>query len=360
LGVRDDSDRGFRFLLSLAALLIIVQGINQAQSALVSLLIAVFFAILGIPPVLWLERKRIPTIVAVLLVMFALFATLVVVGVGVGTAVNRFVAELPSYQTRLQEQVATFSHWLSGKGIHGVDKILIGIANPGTLMGLTANLLARLGSALSDIVLILLTVALILCEASSFPVKLRSVLGDPTQVFPQFTRFVGEMERYVVIHTLFSLATGLLVAIWLSFLDIDYAVLWGFLAFFLNYVPNVGSMIAAAPPGLVALVQFGPSSALVTLAGYLVINFTLGYVIENRVMGQKLGLSTLVVFLSLFFWANLLGPVGMVLSIPLTMTLKFACENNPSTTWIAILLGPEVPFSEDTEGERRPNTDFLG
>jgi AI-2 transport protein TqsA len=199
-----------------------------------------------------------------------------------------------------------------------------------------------LGSALSNIVLILLTVVFILIEASSFPVKLRAVLGHPEQVFPQFTRFVVDIERYMVIKTLISLATGLLMGIWLFILGVDFPILWGFLAFLLNYVPSVGSTIAAIPAVLLALIQLGIGSAGMATAGYMVVNFILDGVISTRLMGQRLGLSTLVVFLSLIFWGSLLGPVGMVLCIPLTMTLKFACENNTGTQWIAVLLGPEA------------------
>jgi len=340
---QNNSQQGIRFLLIAAALVIIVWGINQAQSVLVSFLIAVFFAILGTPPVLWLERKRIPSVIAVLLVVAGMITILLIVGAIVGASINSFYTELPVYQTRLQGQVSAFQSFLITKGIRGMDKVLLGFVNPGAVMSLTARLFAGLGSALSNIVLILLTVAFILFEASSFPVKLRAVLGDPQQAFPQFTRFVGDIERYMVIKTLISLTTGILIGIWLSILGVDFPILWGFLAFLLNYVPNVGSTIAAVPAVLLALIQLGIGSAVMATAGYMAVNFILDNVIETRLMGRRLGLSTLVVFLSLIFWGSLLGPVGMVLCIPLTMTLKFACENNKGTQWIAVLLGPEAP-----------------
>lgn len=340
---QSNSQRGIRFLVIAAALVIIIGGVNQAQSVLVSFLVAVFLAMLGTPPVLWLERKRIPSIVAVLLVVAGMIAILLIVGAIVGASINSFYTELPVYQTRLQAQVSAFQSFLATKGIRGMDKVLLGYINPGAVMSLTARLLAELGSALSNIVLILLTVAFILFETSSFPVKLRAVLGDPQQTFPQFTRFVGDIERYMVIKTLISLATGVLIWIWLSILGVDFPILWGFLAFLLNYVPNVGSTIAAIPAVLLALIQLGIGSAVMATAGYMAVNFILDNVIQTRLMGRRLGLSTLVVFLSLIFWGSLLGPVGMVLCIPLTMTLKFACQNNKDTQWIAVLLGPEAP-----------------
>jgi predicted PurR-regulated permease PerM len=147
----------------------------------------------------------------------------------------------------------------------------------------------------------------------------------------------------MVIKTLISLATGVLIGIWLYILGVDFPVLWGFLAFLLHYVPNIGFIIAAVPALLLALIQLGAGTAALAAVGYLTIDLLLGNLFETRLMGRRLGLSTLIVFLSLIFWGSLLGPVGMVLCIPLTMTLKFACENNKGTEWLAVLLGPPPP-----------------
>ena len=176
---QNNSQQGIRFLIIAAALVIIIWGINQAQSVLVSFLVAVFLAMLGTPPVVWLERKRVPSVIAVLLVVSGMITILLIVGAIVGASINSFYTELPVYQTRLQEQVSAFHAFFPTWGIHGMDKILLGYINPVAVMNLTALLLAGLGSALSNIVLILLTVAFILFEASSFPVKLRAVLGHP-------------------------------------------------------------------------------------------------------------------------------------------------------------------------------------
>jgi len=340
---QSNAQRGLRFLFIAAALVIIIGGINQAQSVVVSFLLAVFLAMLGTPPVLWLERKRIPSVVAVLLVVAGMIAGLLVVGGLVGTSLNSFIDALPSYQQRIQEQVSALKALLAKKGIRVTDRMLFEYVNPSATMRLVVGMLGGLGSALSNIILILLTVTFILLEASSFPVKRRDVLGHPEQAFPQFTRFVDDIKRYMIIKTGISLAAGILIAIWLSILGVDSPVLWGFLAFLLHYVPNVGSLIAAIPAIILALVQLGIGHAALTAAGYLTVNFILGNVVEPRLMGRRLGLSTLVVFLSLVFWGSLLGLIGVVLCIPFTMALKFACEINKSTQWIAVLLGSEVP-----------------
>ena len=143
----------------------------------------------------------------------------------------------------------------------------------------------------------------------------------------------------MAIKTLTSLATGIFVGIWLAILGIDYPVLWGLVAFLLNYVPNIGSIIAAIPAVLLSFIQIDMFHALFAALGYVIVNIVIGSVIEPRVMGRGMGLSTLVVFLSLVFWGWVLGPVGMLLSVPLTMILKIALEHNEDTRWIAVLLG---------------------
>lgn len=336
-----NSSRGMRILIGTAALVVIIAGVSFAQSIVVLILVSLFLALLGTPPLLWLQEKNIPSGFAVLIVMAGIIVILLLIGLQIGTSFSSFSEELPLLQSRIREQVLGLSSFLSSKGVSGTQKILLDYVKPEAIMKLTGELLTGLGSVLSDLVVILLTVTFILLEVSSFPIKLRTVLGDPKQKFPQFIKFANDMKRYMVIKTFMSLASGILVTVWLFILGVDYAILWGFLAFLLNYIPNIGSVVAAIPAVILAAVQLGFGSAVLVAAGYIVINFVEGNVIEPRLMGRKLGLSTLVVFLSLIFWGGLLGFVGAILAIPLTMTLKFAFESNENTRWIAVLLGSE-------------------
>ncbi|MBW1609133.1 MAG: AI-2E family transporter, partial [Deltaproteobacteria bacterium] len=217
-----------------------------------------------------------------------------------------------------------------------------GLLNPGAAMKLIATGLNSLGKVLANGVLILMTVIFMLIEASSLPVKLRTILGDTEDVLTNFDTFINNVKHYMAIKTVVSLATGIVIAVWLTVIGVDFPVLWGLLAFFLNYVPNIGSIIAAIPAVLLAILQLGVVQALTAAAGYVVVNMVMGSVIEPRFMGRGLGLSTLVVFLSLIFWGWVLGPVGMLLSVPLTMTAKIALDAREETRWLAILLGPEM------------------
>ena len=202
--------------------------------------------------------------------------------------------------------------------------------------------LGGVGALLSNTFLILITVIFIVLEASSFPKKLKAISGDSNESLVNLQKIVSNIKHYMAIKTLVSIATGILIAIWLIILRVDYPWLWGMLAFFLNFVPNIGSIIAAVPPALLAFVQFGIVKLLLTALGFMVVNVMIGNIIEPRFMGRGLGLSTLVVFVSLVFWGWVLGPVGMLLSIPLTMTVKIALESKEDTRWIAILLGSDV------------------
>jgi predicted PurR-regulated permease PerM len=336
--------RGTSFLFTAAALVIIVWGIYQAQSFLVLMLVALFLAVIGAPPVYWLKQKHVPSVLAVLVVLAGMITILLMIGGLVGSSLARFSESLPFYQSRIGEEIQALKAFLANKGFAIKDNSVLEYVNPGAVMNLTAGLLSGLTSTLSSIFLILLTVTFILLEVSSFPVKLRAILNDPMADFSHLKKFIVDINHYLVIKTGISVSTGILIGIWLSILGVDFPVLWGFIAFLLNYVPNLGVIIAAFPAVLLTLIQFGPGYALLAAAGYLVVNFLVGTVVEPKLVGRGVGLSTLVVFLSLIFWGNLLGLIGMVLCIPFTMTLKFALENNEETRWIAVLLGPEVPL----------------
>ncbi|MCY4214020.1 MAG: AI-2E family transporter, partial [Gammaproteobacteria bacterium] len=252
----------------------------------------------------------------------------------------------PFYQERLTLMFSAALAWLESLGVVLSRDLLIENFNPGTAFTLAGNALAGLGAALSNSFLILLTVIFMLAEANSFPRKLRDVLSQPEQSMPHFVRFAENVNRYMAIKTTVSMATGLVVALMLAALGIDFPLLWGILAFMLNFVPTIGSIIAAVPAVLLALVELGPLPALLAGSGYVALNILFGNFIEPRFMGRGLGLSTLVVFLSLVLWGWVFGPVGMLLSVPLTMTAKIALEANPATEWLARLLGPATGLAK--------------
>jgi predicted PurR-regulated permease PerM len=331
--------KGTQVLVTVAAFVIVVAGMRAAEKILVPFLLSAFLAIICAPPLFWLRRKHVPTAIALLIVIAGIMGIGLLMGTLVGASVKDFSATLPVYQARLQEETKALLAWFETIRIGISDQALLEYFDPGAAMRLVARTLTGLGGVLTNAFFILITVIFILLEASSFPDKLRAIMGPTNPTLANFDRIIDDVKRYMARKTLVSLATGICIAVWLAVLGVDYPLLWGLLAFFLNFVPNIGSIIAAIPAVLLAFVQLGVSSALLAALGFLVVNVMIGSVIEPRFMGRGLGLSTLVVFLSLVFWGWVLGPVGMLLSVPLTMTVKIALESNEDTRWIAILLG---------------------
>jgi len=332
-----------RFMLSAAAFVVIIAGLRAAQPLVAPFLMSIFIAVLATPPLFYFQKKGLSTALALLLVTAGVVAAGIVLAALIGGSLDDFSSHLPAYQERLKQLTGETLAWLQSMGVQIPDRALTTYLDPAKAMRMAGTLLSGLGGALANTFLIMLTVIFILFEASGFPAKLNAALSRPDASMERLARIVRNINHYMVIKTTTSFATGLVVTGMLAMVGVDYPVMWGTLAFMLNYVPNIGSVIAALPAVLLALIQISPTAALVVAVGYLVINIIIGNVVEPRFMGEGLGLSTLIVFLSLVFWGWVLGPVGMFLSVPLTMTLKIALDANKDTRPIAILLGSTPP-----------------
>ncbi|MEZ6063020.1 MAG: AI-2E family transporter [Planctomycetaceae bacterium] len=211
--------------------------------------------------------------------------------------------------------------------------------DPGTVISLAAQLASSIGQLLGNAFLILLTVIFILMEVGSFSKKIDLAFVRTDEMASRATEIINSIQHYLAIKTMMSLLTGVLLFFWLLIFNVPYAGLWGLLAFLLNYIPNVGSVIAAIPAVLIAWLELGTMPAIAALIGYLLVNTAVGNFLEPRLMGRGLGLSVLVVFCSMVFWGWVLGPVGMLLSVPLTMTARIALEGFDDTKWIGTLMG---------------------
>ncbi len=348
-------------LVILAALIIIAAGLRASQDLIVPFLLSVFIATIAGTPMFWMQKKGVPEAFSLPAVMILMLFVVVGLGALFAQSAADFTAKLPFYQTRLgelQQDVTTMlTPLLERAGISIDFATLTQNFSPGAALQLAGTTLARLGGVLSNSLLIILTVIFILAEAASFPRKLTEVLKDPNRDLPHFFLFAENVNRYIAIKTSVSVATGIVATVLLWVLGVDFPILWGMLAFLLNFVPTIGSIIAAVPPVLLALIQLGPVTAGFVGIGYVAINMVMGNAVEPRYMGRGLGLSTLVVFLSLVLWGWLLGPVGMLLSVPLTMTAKIALAANPSTEWLAILLGPADALNPHEEMEAASRDD---
>ena len=329
-------------VISFAAVIVIVIGLQMAKDLLVPFLVAAFLALITVRPMLWMQKNRVPTVLAALIIVTVMMLILAVVGAIVGTSIADFTAALPAYQQRLDaivEGVITFV----ARTFNREDALgnLGDMIDPGWAMGLAATILNSLKDVLTNVFLIIFTMIFILLEASTVETKIAAAFGRSTQSLKRPRVFLANLGRYLGIKTIVSLATGFAAGMLTWAIGLDFPLLWAMLAFLLNYIPTIGSIIAAVPAVLMALVQLGPGEASATAVGFVVINLVFGNIIEPRIMGYGVGLSPLVVFIGLVFWGWVFGPVGMLLSVPLTMTLKLALESDKRTRWIAILIGSE-------------------
>jgi len=322
-------------ILVMAGIIIILGALKAAAVIVVPILLASFIAIVISPIYAWLIRKKIPAALSLLAVISGLMLIFTLVGVLIGSSLQSFSSNLPLYEEQLQIQFEVSMAKLSSFGIQTGD--IGSFFNPSILMKYSASVLKGAGSVLTNSFMILLITAFMLLESTHFAKKLELSKGHGNTM-SQIDEVFSKIKRYMAIKAVVSLVTGVIITTLLLMMGLDYAVLWGFVVFLLNFIPNIGSILAAVPAVLLALVQLGAFGALEIAAVYLVINIVIGSIIEPRLMGQGLGISTLVVFLSLLFWGWLLGPVGMLLSIPLTITIKIMLYTQEQTRWLAVLM----------------------
>lgn len=330
---------GLKIVIMLGMLVIILTGIRFAADIIVPFILALFIAVVLSPLVQRMVKLRVPRVLAISLLVIIIVMAMVLLLAYLGTSLNELARTLPQYRSSLVIPLKSLEPWLVRLGIGVSVDEMVKYIDPNAAMTLITNLLAQLTNAMSSIFLLLLTVVFMLLEVPQLPTKFQQIMVRPVEGMAAIQRAIDSVSHYLVLKTAISLVTGLVVWTMLAALDVRFAFIWGLLAFALNYIPNIGSVLAAIPPIIQVLAFGGLYDALVVLAGYLIINLVFGNILEPRIMGRGLGLSTLVVFLSLIFWGWLLGPVGMLLSVPLTIIVKIALEQSVGGQSIAILLG---------------------
>jgi predicted PurR-regulated permease PerM len=349
--------RPLHFMVVAAAFIVIVAGMRAAADIIVPFLLSVFIAVVVTPAFIAMRRRRVPTAIALLILVIALLAV-TLFGVGVlSRSLNSFAADLPDYQDRLEDLTQTLRTWLDARDIELFDPVLADVLNPQAAVRFAGSTVTSVSSLLSNAFIILLIAIFILLEVTLLPAKVRTLPGLSEATWNRLHQIVDDVRHYTALKTVISLFTGVLVTIWLTVLGVHYPLLFGLLAFLLNYVPNIGSFIAAVPAVLLALIQHGLVMAAIVAGGYVFINVLIGNFIEPRWMGNRLGLSPLIILLSLIFWGWVLGPIGMLLSVPLTMTAKIALESSRETQWIPLLMAgspaPRPPSRRRRAGKTR-------
>ncbi len=335
---------GARWLLVAAAVVVVVAGLRAAAPILLPFAVATFLALLSFPVVAWLVGLRVRLSLAVLVTVLAEVGLLLVAGLVMSGAFNEFARAAPGYLEQIVRRLREAAAALELRGVDVSDWFAVERIDPSSLVdfagGVLGGTVKGVASVVSFMTLILIILVCLLFEGAGLPEKLRRALGPSDRSLRYLAGVTGEIQRFLGVKTTVSAVTGVLLGTWVWALDVPFPLVWGMLAFLLNFIPAIGSILAAVPPVLLSLVVHGPGRAAIVAAGYLVVNFLLGNLLEPLFMGRRFGLSTLVVFLSLMFWGWVWGPIGMLLSVPLTMIVKITLEQSPDLSWIALLLGP--------------------
>lgn len=331
-------------LVVVAAIFIILAGLKAANNIVVPFLLATFIAIIISPALTTLEKFAIPRVISFVVVVICFLGFLGLIGnVAIGTMFD-FLGQLPELNKKLEILIKS---WASKLGDSDFSEIIVlnhslFSIESNKLIATTSSLLKTASAVLSMWFFILLMVAFMLFETSIMQDKIVYL----NSTFPKATlftsAFVGHLKKYLLVKTIISLATGLLIGFGLWYLELPYALLWGIVAFILNYIPTIGSIVAAIPAVIIALLTGNIIDTVWVIAIYVAANTIFGTIIEPRLIGEELGISTITVLFSLLLWGYVLGIGGLFLAIPLTMSIQIALRINPKTEFIAVLLSNKV------------------
>ncbi|MBL0707686.1 MAG: AI-2E family transporter [Sulfurimonas sp.] len=332
-----ERDIGYFFIV-FASIIIVLAGIKSASAIVVPFLLSLFIAIILSPLYAYINKKGLPSIISLVIVIGLFLTVLISVASLVGNSAQEFTSNIGFYEEKLLTMFHKFVEITTKYGIQIPEAKISSAINTRQVMEFSTTVVQSIGSIFTNSFIILLSVVFMLLESQNFVTKIFSVTKN-TSVIRNIKEITNKIKSYMFLKALISFITGLIIWVSLSIIGTDYAFLWAVLAFMLNFIPNIGSIIAAVPAVLLTLVQLGYISAIVVSSLYVAINIIVGSIVEPKIMGRGLGLSTLVVFLSLLFWGWLLGIVGMLLSIPLTIMIKIILDESENTRWMAVLLG---------------------
>lgn len=346
-----------RVLIVMAAGFIVLAGLKAAAGFFIPILLAAFIATASVPMTDWLRRHKFPRSLAVaitVLVDFAFLAAIVFVGISLlGDLQGKWDTK---YQGLLTEKVAdasvSITELLEKWKVEGAkEKVDAYFKEKFTnsfkeidfnqLWNFSTDIFNRVIKFLGTSFIVFVLTVFMLTEARMFGRRLNAIRKADGPNFQRLMSAVHDIQKFLGMKTIISLFTGVLAGFvcWLA--GLDFPILWGILAFALNYVPVVGSVIAGIPPVILALLLQGGWSAFAVGICYGLINIALGNLVEPMLMGRRFGLSTLVVIISVLFWGFIWGPVGMLLAVPITMMLKVGLDNSSDFRWLAIAMSKE-------------------
>jgi AI-2 transport protein TqsA len=311
-----------RVLITVASIVIIVAGLRAASSLMGFILLAALLAISLSQLVGFLVQKGVPRSFAMLITMLVLIVGGVFLAMYVGKSMSELVQTLPSYQYRLSEYKESLQSLLTRSGVDVSKLFSREDLDPKRIIPIAISLLSKALNAFSSSIFLLLLVALMLIEFTNLEAKIQKGEYPKSRISARLFEVRNDLRKFVSITALMGLCGAIANIILLFILGVDYPVLWGVVSFMLNFVPAVGNLIAVIPPFILALLKFGWTKAIIVVVGYIVINNILDVAVKPKLMKQGLDISILLIFLSLIFWTWVLGTIGTILAVPLTLLVK--------------------------------------
>jgi len=311
-----------------------------SASLIVPLLISIMITLLLHPLMRWLEHKGVSRMLSLALVIAIMLIILSLFGIFVIAEINDFVSKLPEIKLEFQTIVEDFFSFLSKLGVPELEQPNVeAFLSPDGLVGFTKQLLMQLSNQFSHTVLIVLTSSFLIMDSVNFQDRLEYILEDNPEQYQALIKVSNKIYTYFIIMAKISLFIAIASLFLLFYFKIEDAILWAFLIFFFNFIPVVGFPVAVIPPVVLGLVEHSWGTALWLILGFSAIKSIIGNVLQPSMMGKGLGLSTFTIFWSIIYWGWFFGPVGMILSVPLTMVVQYFLMQYDETRWLGFLLG---------------------
>lgn len=331
--------------LGAAAAVVVVAGMRAAAGLVAPIVLALILTIAVTPLLDWTRRRGSPDWSGTLLALVAVYAIVAFLVVGVGLSITKLVELIPQYAPSAEALQADLQKTLADLGVpagssqHALDQL-----SPAKVLGVLTDFLTGILGALGNLFFLLTLLFFFCAEASGFRRRVAVLGRDRPQLAAALTGYATRIRRYLVVTTVFGAIVAVLdtTALWL--LGIPLPLIWGLLSFVTNFVPNIGFVLGLIPPALIALLDQGWGSMLAVVAVYCVLNVVIQTFIQPRVVGESVGLSTTTAFLSLAVWAFVLGPLGALLAVPMTLLVRtLLIDPDPKARWAAVLISSETP-----------------
>jgi predicted PurR-regulated permease PerM len=290
----------------------------------------------SLAPLNWLKKKGVNSTISIILIILFVLVLIGLTGTVIGSSANNFASKLPFYIKKFDIILSSTGEWLAKFGLIEKGGNPLKEIDPERVLPIAGSFFAGFGNAMAEALIVFIIFIFMIFEAETFGRKILFISPANSE---RAQLILKRLRKYFGIKFLTSLATGIAVTIALLIIGVDFPVLWGFLAFILNFIPSIGSFIAAIPAVILAFIQIGPLSSLITIICYFVINTIIGNIVEPQLMGRNLGISPLIVFIAMIFFGYILGPIGMLIATPLTIVLKIILDSREVTRNLGILLG---------------------